>query len=302
MNDATLYTFGGFRGRNMPKFRRLGCRQDGQTAAAIVHGNAIAAVPFMCGREIEDIMSRRVNVDCDELARLHAEGTSVLAMARELGLSRDTVVRHLRRLGLPIRSRSEANRIRATRIGKEGRRALARGAHQARRSLAMRTPSDCPAQVEKAVYSRARIRSVTYSAAQSHERCIVSAAEKAGIPLLGQVAIGPYNADFVAFTNVVVEVHVARYNPLLNPRIAKRTIDLISAGWHVVYLWGSDGIGCDDVVSWAQQVSRDVSGVGQYRVIRGDGEVVAISRDEMNERSLVAAARDVRYILPRPGD
>ena len=122
------------------------------------------------------------------------------------------------------------------------------------------------------------------------------------MPFAEQVAVGPYNLDFVVFGDVAVEVHSAKYNPATHPRLADRLVKLLDAGWSVGYLWGVGHAGCDDLIGWAQSVRGNVAGRGQYRVVRGDGEVVPVGRDEIDERASVAPARNTRHILPRPGD
>lgn len=69
-------------------------------------------------------LAKGVDVDMSDVIARHDNGDSVLAIATAAGVSRGTIVRRLRAAGIPIRTGSEANRIRMSRIDVEGRRRL----------------------------------------------------------------------------------------------------------------------------------------------------------------------------------
>ncbi len=242
-------------------------------------------------------MVARKPLNLDDLARRHASGQSVLQMSREIGVSRTPIIRQLTQMGLEIRTGSEANRLRMARLSASERRALATAANEARRSAATAPVVDWHARN----YGTAQTRQRTLSAARPEEDELPRLADALGIRITRQVAVGPYNLDF-RVGSVAVEVHAAAYHPLRLPRLAQRTENLLSAGWSVVYLWRWGLEGAHDVLTWAQQTSRDVPGGGQHRVVRGDGEIVPFSRSDLDERANVAAARRALYHLPRPVD
>jgi hypothetical protein len=232
-------------------------------------------------------------LDTDDLRRRHAEGQSVLQMARELGVQRRTIDIYLRRLGPEARSASEANRLRMARMTPEERRADAAAAHAARRTGGSRERDTfTPGQIEKA---RVAERDLSY--AQPDESLVAALYPQ----FRRQVAVGPYNLDFLV-GNVAVEVHSSNTHPLYHPNLAHRTEQLLGAGFHVGYLWPYGERGCHDLIAWAQQVSLDVPLGGQYRVVRGHGEVASVDEAQMHAAAMRHMARDRQYALPSPAD
>src|SRR5262245_59895876 len=220
-------------------------------------------------RQVVDVGTTRVTLDLDTLARRHADGQSVLRMANELGVSRPVIVRRLTELDLPVRSGSEANLLRAGRMSAAERRANTAAANEARRTSGGREPRGVRTFTRRGVHTRP---------------------DEEGIARLRpdwprQVAVGPYNLDFRCGP-VAVEVHGAATDPSRRPELQRRTMHLLDAGWSVVYLW-RDGPGREDVIAWAEATSRNVPEGGEYRVVRGDGEVVASGRGDLDELSVM---------------
>ena len=225
-------------------------------------------------------------------------------MARELGVSRPLIVRRLRELDLPIRSSSEANRIMNSRLSPEERRRRASAAREA--TMARRQPPTFSRSVDGKSVSTARVREAGRSVVQPDEAEVAAWLDEAGVDYRPQVAIGPYNVDFLLFDSVAVEIHSAPHNPSVHPRLAQRSVELLDAGWSVGYLWfrpGSDNrLGGHDLVIWAEFLSRTIPDRGHYRVVRGNGENVTPSRADLHDRAAVAPPRRRQYLLPRPGD
>jgi very-short-patch-repair endonuclease len=242
-------------------------------------------------------MVTRKPIDLDDLACRHASGQSVLQMSREVGVSRPAIIRRLAKLGLEVRSGSEANRLRMARLSVAERRALAEAANEARRSTRL-VPTG---QWHARNYGIAQTRQRTLSPATPDEEKLLRLADTLGVQVTRQVAVGAYNLDF-RIGSVAVEVHSAAYHPLRLPRLAQRAVNLLSAGWSVAYLWRWGDDGGQNILTWAQQTSRDVPLGGQYRVVRGDGEIVPFSRAELNERADMATTGRALYRLPRPID
>lgn len=241
-------------------------------------------------------MVARKPVDLDDLHRRHASGQSVLQMSREVGLSRPSLIRRLQDLGLEIRGRSEANHLRLARLSPVDRRALTRAANES-----VRKPPGTSRDWHARNYGTAQTRERTLSVIQPDERLFLDLAKSARVRISRQVAIGPYNLDF-RIGPVAVEIHSAAHHPLRLPRLAERTVNLLSAGWHVGYLWGWGLAGAHDLLAWAQETSRDIPLGGQYRVVRGNGEIVTFSREELDQRSRMKPPSRAVQQLPKPSD
>lgn len=114
--------------------------------------------------------------------------------------------------------------------------------------------------------------------------------EARGLATTLEQASGRYNID-IAVSPVAVEVHRYSFNPLGATRLheRKRTNYLCNRGWLVCYVWirprqyllTDDA--ADYVVSLAEEAKRDPSLIGEYRVIRGTGELFATGRGDGNE-------------------
>ena len=203
----------------------------------------------------------RVTVDTDDLVRRYNAGESVLAISKAVGVSRPTVRNRLLSLGLPVRSASEANRIRMDAMTPEERKANALCAHEARRAT---PPSD------EELSKKASTKERTLSKVGWGELLLADMLKAKGHHVELQKAVGPYNLD-LCVGHVAIEVHVNSGNPM---RMYSRRIDsLIAHGFDVVYVWVTHRYGISSSTADCVDTVIRAESPGPYKrclVVRGD--------------------------------
>jgi hypothetical protein len=116
-----------------------------------------------------------------------------------------------------------------------------------------------------------------------------------GIDSIAQRAIGVYNVDLAALP-VAVEVLGGGWHSIKTVH-AERTPYILDEGWHLVMVWDYEGrssLGpgaADYVVAFLDEVRRNPPATCQYRVISGQGKLLAACGREDNEFPLVPPPR-----------
>lgn len=173
-------------------------------------------------------MTARKLINLNSLRAMYRRGDSVLAMAKAFGVSRPLIARNLTALGLPIRTGSEANRLRMARLTAEERLALARAAHNAVRG-SRRTDIEQITRA-KSVQVKEKLSSL--------EARFYKYLTSLGIKITPLMAIHRYNIDLAcADARVAIEVngswHTQERKALQDARKAEY---LCANGWIVTYL------------------------------------------------------------------
>ncbi|MFB7114499.1 helix-turn-helix domain-containing protein [Streptomyces sp. NPDC056291] len=243
--------------------------------------------------------SRRAPVDDQEIVRRYNAGESELTLSRAFGVSRTVIRRRLTESGVALRTVGEANRLRMQRLTFEERAALASAANEARRNDGWGTVFDPSGEGELRSLSIARTREVTKSAAYAVEDRVIEALTARGLTVRTQVAVKTYNLD-IAVGNVAVEVHSAAYHPGRHPRLVRRTVELGEAGWSVLYVWITRAHPyvdrcADELVTHLNALQGLPPDLREERVVRGSGQLAAILRVDLDQRTLVPAAVDVPH-------
>lgn len=153
-------------------------------------------------------------------------GESVLSVARRHGVSRQVVIRHLRREGITPRNGHEAGMIRAARLTPIQRKQQALAAHAAKRGKA--EPEEQRERVALA-------REANGAGIGPTERVIMEWLAEAGIDAKPQKAVGRYNVD-LAIDSLAVEVLGGAWHTSKASH-ARRTAYLLDKGWRVLFLW-----------------------------------------------------------------
>lgn len=260
------------------------------SATVYVHLRA-AGVQLRTFREANRL-AKGVAIDEADLRARYDRGQSVLAMAREMGVGRPTIMRRLGDLGLTPRTGTEANLIRMAAMTDEDRRALAAEANRTRRRG---TVGDLPhrsargqASAIRSAFSRAR--QVGKGEAELYDLLVAR-----GLPVATQLPLYGYNLD-LAVPPVAVEVWWGMAYPFRWPRQVRRTVDLANLGWSTIYVWCSrrpiQPDAADAVVAFSEEASRRPSSVRpQYRVVRSDGELVATGKAQLDDIALEPSPR-----------
>jgi len=111
----------------------------------------------------------------------------------------------------------------------------------------------------------------------------------AGIDTIINKAIGPYNADIGA-GSVAVEIFGGTWHGGGRPAeiFPKRSRYILDAGWHLVIVWITKFFaftenGANHIISFIEETSRNESAVREYRVIGGDGQLLASQRGDFDD-------------------
>lgn len=215
----------------------------------------------------------RISLPADTLQRYRA-GESVLSIARRLGVSRPVITRYLLREGAEIRGPSDSMRVRAAQMTAGERSALAAAAHAAIRG---KRRSDA------SLAGRALARQHQPPPPSPGEAALAAWLSERGLQVTPELAVGKYNLDLaIAGSRIGVEVLGGHWHHD-SARHCHRIPYLLGAGWHLLYVWNTRRqplapAAADYIHSFAEQSCRDPAAIRQYRVIRGDGELVAAGR------------------------
>lgn len=212
----------------------------------------------------------------DNIVKRYRAGESILSIANGAPFSRPVITRVLRdRAGYRDRRRAALNRYK--RMAPADRSALANNAHLAA--------------------AIAREKSGQFVGAG--ERKLAQWIRERGIEPVPQKAVGIYNID-VAIHPIAVEVHLSHASPKFSAtcyrRRMERALYLIEAGWSILYVWDpsakriTEGA-ADYAVAFLQETNRNPSAIGEYRVIRGSGELFAFGRPDGDKLTRVRARK-----------
>lgn len=223
------------------------------------------------------------------LVEKYANGASRLALAEEYGVARHVIDRCLREAGMPTRGMSEAQHLRYVGTTREERRAITAAANAALRGIPQ--PEEHRAKIALTRQARPPAMSI-------HEGQLAGWLAERNVTYTREKAVGRYNLDF-AIETVAVEVlggewHNSRVKTVIHGR---RTPYILDQGWAIAFVWATPShpmteTVTEKVVAYVDEVRRNPSLIGEYRVIRGDGQLLARGRKEDYERTGIMPARD----------
>jgi transposase-like protein len=216
-------------------------------------------------------LDRLPRPDLEVLQSKFDGGTSVNALAKEYGVSRQAVNRWLGLAGASTRDRSAAMRVRWDGMTAEDRRKLTVAAQAA-------------AKGRQASAEERNRRAQTVSAYEGWwglgEDVVVEALVAAGPDVIRQHPVGPYNID-IAVGSVAVEVHRRTTHPGRASINKSRTAYLNEQGWRVLYVWCAPGArggnwcitpdALNRIVEHTQRATNSPDAVPALRVLRCTG-------------------------------
>lgn len=213
------------------------------------------------------------------------DGQSVKALAAKHHISRPTVERMLREIGIDPRGRSEAMRIRWQNAGPEDRKRMLDAPHAAVRGTS-----------------------------PSRETQMTRAHARRGIPMspletaLGGLFIGlghdveyatpldTYNLDLVIDGTLAIEVFGGNWHEAGRHRasFAERSRRILDAGYSLAIVWVHEtrypiGLKCAQSLGTLVDITRSLAG-RHYWVVRGDGHFLAVRQDDGSEVPFVTAS------------
>lgn len=233
------------------------------------------------------IPPRRVHeLPIDAIAAAYLSGASEYALGRQYGVSRNVIGRRLEQSGIERRTSSEAGLMRAAKMSPAERKLQSAAANRAARMR--RTPLIDKLRHALAVEQRGE------SGSASEEALWQMMADR-NRPMAKQRAVGPYNVDLAGLP-IAVEVLGGGWHAIKSAH-AERTPYILDEGWHLVMVWDYEGRSAlsggaaDYLVTFMDQVRWNPPATCQYRVIAGNGELLAARGREDDEFPLVPPPR-----------
>lgn len=239
---------------------------------------------------------RSTPIDMQSVIRRYQSGESTAAIARDAGLTEGTIARRLRKSGIPIRTGSENMALRWKSATPAERRQ-----HGNRMAVINRGRVNAPTSFERAALTIEK----NGSRISPLERLMAEWLTARGHEVRHQVAVSRYNIDLV-IGSVAVEIFGGSWHasPTRLRQFNERSKYLFDRGWSVVVVWHHatdypiSERAADAVSNFIhhRHAFSDIAGSGppvpgEYRVIRGDGECVAIGRYDGNDIPVVTASR-----------
>ena len=164
---------------------------------------------------------RNLGLDYAGLHDRYLAGESSAEIASSVGIDPSGLRRAWIRRGLPIRTGSEAKHAHYERYPGT---ASVDAAHAAARGRAV-------PMAERVQRAKTRERLMLGTSAREDE--VADRLSALGIPFRRQVAVGPYNVDFVV-GDIALDIDGGGHNPRIRARRPERTATLRAAGYRVV--------------------------------------------------------------------
>lgn len=235
--------------------------------------NAICGIVSVSCFKIIDMTRKFIPPNLDDLISKYRAGTSEKQLSGELGVSRNVIRRILVSNGIQPRTKSEAEAVKWAAMTPDARASQVAAAHAASRGRNHRIS-------HRESIALAREQRGIDLASPLELRLSAMLAQR-GIGVVHQKAVGPYNCDLTA-GSVAVEVFGGNWHFSGShlARAEKRCRYLFDRGWHILIIihTSADPIGpgaADYVSAFLDEAGRDPSGVRQYRMVGGGGELLA---------------------------
>lgn len=248
----------------------------GKTSAQVAQAFGVSkAYVYNCLRRHNAPTHPRKNVSISrDAVAAYVSGMSENAVAQMLGVSRSCIRTALEKAGVHIRTQGEAEALKWSQMTGEQR------AHQvakAHRATANRTPETINGIMQKNAITKAH----TGAKIGFLEQEFTDAIRARGFQVIQQFPVDRYNLD-LACGRTAIEVHANTSHPHNYPMYRKRIMYLLKAGWNVIYIKCIGKIdidaATDEVCRFIDLTQRDKTFVGQYRMVRGSGELVTSLR------------------------
>ena len=239
-------------------------------ATAVVDNDTLGYVGARTGFEVENVTIRWNPSDLNHLIALYQSGESIKALADPLGISRTTLRKAFAQAGVQIRTASEQERIKWSRMTGDQRAQQVAAAHDAARGS-----KRSYAQIRKRVATDAR-KGLAYHNVGWGEVELGKAFTKTGHKVRHQVNILKYLCDL---TVDGVPVEVTTTGPRRRENLGKIS-DLLHVGlgmWWVC-LSKTPTLDCEKLIADFDAFRGDPSFRSQARMVWGDGQLAATYR------------------------
>lgn len=221
-----------------------------------------------------------------QIVRAYLDGASEYGLAKQHGVSRGPIARILTEAGVARRGTSEAGAVRNSKMSPDERKAQVAAANRGARKR--RVP-----QIQK--LRHALVTEARGEHDSAGERMLAEMLCERGLQVTAQRAVGVYNVD-LAVLPVAVEVLGGGWHSFKATH-AERIPYVLDEGWHLVMVWDHEGRSAlgpgaaDYLVAFLEEIRRHPPATSQYRVISGQGQLLAARGREDDEFPLVPPPR-----------
>lgn len=225
------------------------------------------------------------DLDGESIAREYRDGISVLELATAHNIARASIELVLADQGVTKRTAGEQMLILNSKRTPEQRKAQAAAAHEAKRGR----PNSEEA-LERAAIARYRDSSGNVGPS---ELLMARWLTDRGLPVDAQIPVGKYNCDIGVGDRFAVELFGGNWHATGThaQREPERAEYIMGRGISLCYVWDQrrcrlQEAAADQVVSYFQLACLDPSPVGQYWVVRGDGQLLATGRGQLDHGAI----------------
>lgn len=242
-------------------------RRDDRKVTSIMDTIVPQTAPQAQSDNLENIMQRpRVHVPLQELRDRYLNGESEKSLAEYYGVARSSIHNRLTKMGIPMRTQSETNRMMMlTRTPEENKRNT-EAAHKVMRGRKIPFDEQC---------RLAKGRQEKPGNMSPDEITLRQLLANQGIITIPQLAIGPYNVD-LAFKNIAIEIYGGMWHASgRHFARAKQRFDYIHGqGWNTIIIWTDTqqyplSKNVIELIQTYVEEFQDAS--GQCKVIDGNG-------------------------------
>lgn len=225
----------------------------------------------------------------DAAVTAYLSGVSELGVSEMLGVSRSCVRKALQKSGVHVRSQSESESLKWSKMTADQRARQVEKAHEASRNESRES-------IDLRLKKSANSKELSLAKVGFLELEFFEALKARGVVTVPQLAYGRYNID-LAIGHTAIEIHATTANPHTTAFYQKRVVNLLKGGWNAIYIKCIGKISLDraaDKVCELVNISeRDKTVAGQYWMVRGSGDLVSHLCLDGDELSAVGASNAV---------
>jgi hypothetical protein len=223
------------------------------------------------------VSRKRLNICADDIINKYTSGMSVKQVADFFKISRGAVVSRLHDVGIIQRDRSESMYLRMSNLTFEERKKLTKKANE----TLVGTNQPIEGRIKRAEGVQKSLSKVGKG-----EDILQGWLEQRGLNVVPQLAVNIFNID-LAIKPIAVELLCAAAYPLSRPFDRNKIKYLCNHGWLVIYItvWKASQMTerCADYVkSCFDILQSDPSMIGQYRMVRGSGDVYSFGSGDFD--------------------
>jgi hypothetical protein len=217
-------------------------------------------------------MSRKIEIpNIDNVIERYESGVSLNQLSKEVGIARITLTRRFESLGVNLRSQSDSERLKWSKMTETQRKRQVQKAHEASRGRLVST-------AEK--IKRAKSAYLNNFKKGRHELELIELLRDFGYDAVSQLNFGIYNLDIsVHGLPIAIEIQTSNHQLLRRPKHIQRTKYILGRKYFLIYVIIDQSKNplrlyaiANKIISYLNVLSLDKSIVGKYAMIGRDGK------------------------------